>query len=258
MLTAVTVAENDAVEAPDATVTADGTVTALLLLARLTLTPPDGAGAVRDTVHEVVPAPVNELELQDSVLMPEVAVAGAGAISEIEADNAVLPCVAVIFAVWLVLTAAAFAANIALVAPAATVTDDGTVSAEVLLERFTARPPVGAKMLDITVHVSVPDPEICALAQLNPLSAAVWPDFDPLPWSLTVRDGVEELLVMTLKEAVESTASVGLKCTLRFRLLPPARFTGRVPWPSTVKDVSDVASCVIATDADPAFVIARL
>ena len=45
--------------APDATKTLAGTFTALLLLVRATLTPPDGAVELKDTVHDVDPAPVN-------------------------------------------------------------------------------------------------------------------------------------------------------------------------------------------------------
>lgn len=46
-----------AVVAPSATVTEAGTVTAGLLLARLTTTPPLGAADVRDTVHGSIPGP---------------------------------------------------------------------------------------------------------------------------------------------------------------------------------------------------------
>ena len=46
-------------DAPAGTETLAGTVTAVLLLARATLIPPEGAAALRDTVHEVLPVPVN-------------------------------------------------------------------------------------------------------------------------------------------------------------------------------------------------------
>ena len=49
----------EADDAPAGTETLAGTVTAVLLLARATLMPPEGAAALRDTVHEVLPVPVN-------------------------------------------------------------------------------------------------------------------------------------------------------------------------------------------------------
>ncbi len=47
-----------------------GTVTELLLLAKLALNPPDGAAEVNDSVQVVVAAPVKELPAHDSPLKP--------------------------------------------------------------------------------------------------------------------------------------------------------------------------------------------
>ena len=58
--------------APDATKTLAGTLTALLLLVRATLIPPDGAVEVKDTVHDVDPAPVNVPVLHESALIVDV------------------------------------------------------------------------------------------------------------------------------------------------------------------------------------------
>ena len=55
-----TVAVNPTLVAPAGTVTEAGTTTAVLLLLTATVNPPDGAAAVRDTVHRSVPAPVIE------------------------------------------------------------------------------------------------------------------------------------------------------------------------------------------------------
>ena len=52
-----------------------------------------------------------------------------------------------------VIEAAAVALNVALVAPAATVTDAGTVSRALLLANVTLDPPAGAAWLSVTVHV---------------------------------------------------------------------------------------------------------
>jgi len=77
----------------------------------------------------------------------------------------VLPVAAVIVAVCAVLTADTVAENAALVAAAATVTDVGTTTALLLLERPTLKPPVGADPVSVTVHASVPAPVIDELLQ---------------------------------------------------------------------------------------------
>src|SRR5690348_4571153 len=48
----------------------------------------------------------------------------------------------------------AFAVNVALVAPAGTLTDAGTVSSALLLVSVITPPPVGAALLRVTVHVA--------------------------------------------------------------------------------------------------------
>ena len=53
----------------------------------------------------------------------------------------------------LVIEAAAVVLNVAVVAPAATVTDAGTVSRALLLASVTLDPPVGAAPVSVTVHV---------------------------------------------------------------------------------------------------------
>jgi hypothetical protein len=68
VLTEETVAVKVAVVEPAATVTVAGTVTALLLLARLTLKPPLGAAAFNFTAQLSVPAPVIDPLVQLSPL----------------------------------------------------------------------------------------------------------------------------------------------------------------------------------------------
>ena len=66
--------------------------------------------------------------------------------------------VAVMVGVWSAVTAAAAAVNVAVVAAAATVTDAGTVNAEVaLLESVTMEPPAGAAFESTTLQVVVAD-----------------------------------------------------------------------------------------------------
>ncbi len=70
-----------------------------------------------------------------------------------------LPSVAVTVALWLfAMVAAAVALNVAVVAPAATVTEVGTVSKVLLLPSVTATPPVGAAWLIVTVQVDLAPP----------------------------------------------------------------------------------------------------
>jgi hypothetical protein len=63
--------------------------------------------------------------------------------------------------------------NVALVAPFAIVTDDGTVTFAVLLASNTARPPVGAASVNVTVQLSVSAPVTDPLAHVSPASAVL-------------------------------------------------------------------------------------
>jgi hypothetical protein len=69
-----------------------------------------------------------------------------------------------------VLTEDTVAVKLAVVAPAATVTLAGTTTAELLLARLTANPPLGAAAFSVTVQLSVPAPVIDPLAQVSALN----------------------------------------------------------------------------------------
>jgi hypothetical protein len=168
LLTAETVAEKLAVVAPAATVTATGTVTAELLLARLTLKPPLGATALSATVQLSVPDPeIDPLAQLNEDRFVVGTGAGAAAPSCRSKVSATLPALAVKVTVCAGLTAETVAEKLAVVAPAATMAVAGTVTAELLLARLTVKPPLGAAALSATVQVSIPDPVIDPLAQLN-------------------------------------------------------------------------------------------
>jgi hypothetical protein len=79
VLTADAVAVNVALVAPAATVTDAGTVTSALLLASVTVSPPDGAPAVSVTAQPAVPAPVIDPLVQVSELSVPAALDGAAA-----------------------------------------------------------------------------------------------------------------------------------------------------------------------------------
>jgi hypothetical protein len=66
---------------------------------------------------------------------------------------------AVTTAVWVLVTAPALAVKLAMMVPAATLTDPGTVNAASLLDSVTVKPPEPAGLDSVTVHVEVP-PEL--------------------------------------------------------------------------------------------------
>jgi hypothetical protein len=103
--------------------------------------------------------------------------------------------------------------NPALVAFAGTVTVLGTVTAELLLDRFTVNPSPGAASVSVTLHASVPAPVMVPLLQdsaLNAASASV-----PVPLMLiTGVPEVEELLAIVNCPVAVPTAA-GLNCTLK-------------------------------------------
>ena len=109
-----------------------------------------------------------------------------------ESVTEVLAVAAVSVAVCAVLTEATFAVNAAVVAPAATVTDAGTVTALLLLARLTLVPPVGAAPDRVTVHASDSDPVIDVLLQESVLTVGA--TAAPVPLMLIV--AVDALLVI--------------------------------------------------------------
>jgi hypothetical protein len=102
----------------------------------------------------------------------KVSVAADGVSSRAKALET-LPALAVRVTAWADDTGETVAAKVALVAPAATLTVDGTVTEALLLERLTLSPPVAAAALRVTVQISVPAPVKDELVQVNALNAAV-------------------------------------------------------------------------------------
>jgi len=99
----------------------------------------------------------------------------------------VFAAVAVSVATCALLIHAALAVNVALVAVAGTVIEDGTVTALLLLARLTARPPVGAEPERLTVQTSASDPVIEVL--LHDTALTVGAMLVPVPVRLTVTVG---------------------------------------------------------------------
>ncbi len=71
------------------------------------------------------------------------------AVAELPFSDDVMP------ATWVTITLPAVAVNVAFVAPAATITLEGTANAALLLESATEEPPAGAPAESVTVHVDV-------------------------------------------------------------------------------------------------------
>ena len=165
LVTVPPVAVNVPVVAPAATVTLTGTVRRALLLLSATAAPPVRAGPLSVTVQELVPGPVSAAGLQLKLLTV------TGAFSIIEALALPPLAVAVTVAVALLAIVPAVAEKVALLAPAATATVAGTVSAAELLESATATPPAGAAALTVTVHVLLPPDDNAVGVQLSAVTA---------------------------------------------------------------------------------------
>jgi len=129
---------------PEATVTEDGTVTAEELSVREITLPLEVAGPVNVIVPWVLLPPITDEEFRLTEFR-----AGGDTVS---VEVLLVPLsVAVIVAEAEAETAVVAMANVAVVLPAATVTEPGTVAAALLLDNETAIPPEGAAAARVTV-----------------------------------------------------------------------------------------------------------
>ena len=146
-----------------------------------------------------------------------------------------------------VVTDDAVAVNVALVAPAATVTEAGTVTAELLLDKLTVIPLPPAAVLSATVQESVPEPTMDALTQDNALNAAVAVADVPVPLrAITTVLLVEEVLA-TVICPVAAPVATGLNCTSKSKVPPAGTVMGRAAWPLRAKPCPLTLSWVIWT-----------
>jgi hypothetical protein len=155
------------------------------------------------------------------------------------------PALAVNVADSFEVTGEAFAMKFALLAPAATITEPGTLTNELLLARVTANPPLRAAAFNVTVQLSASEPVIVELAQVMPLSTGT-----PVPLSpTTVELPLEELLARESCPAAAPEA-VGSNCTLTTSVWPGARVTGRLA-PEIEKPVPDSDAALTVTGMVP-------
>jgi len=132
------VAVKVAVVAPGVTVTDAGTLKAALLLATATTLPPAGAAWLNVIVQVVEELAFTLAGLQDR----PVTTMGA---TKVKLAVCVVPFkLALTVALCVVIGVPPAARKVAVIPPAGTVTDTGTVNHELLLARATALPPVGA------------------------------------------------------------------------------------------------------------------
>jgi hypothetical protein len=122
-----------------------------------------------------------------------------------------LPALAVSVTAWAVVTEATVDVNPALVAPAATVTVAGRVTAALLLARLTLRPPVGAAPVKVTVQTSLPDPVNEAFVQETVLKVAA---ATPVPLRLIAAVPLVEEVLVTVNLPVAAPAVVGSNLTV--------------------------------------------
>ncbi len=146
------------------------------------------------------------------------------------------PALAVKVMVCVLDTEETVAENVAVVAPAATVTEAGTVTAELLLARFTVNPPVAAAAFSVTVQLSVPDPVMDELVQESPVSTGT-----PVPLRAMVVEAPAEELLVRVNWPVAAPAAVGSNCTVSIVELPELRVTGKLA-PGIVKPAPDMVA----------------
>ena len=140
----------------------DGTVTFALLLAKETEAPPLGAAAVRVIVQVELPAPLSEAGLQDS---PPNSADAAVRLKPVVVEEPF--AVAVIVTGVVAETLPAVAVNVAVLLPAATVTEAGTVSAVLVSEMETDKPPAGAALFNPRVQMVEAPEDTVAGEQLS-------------------------------------------------------------------------------------------
>jgi hypothetical protein len=149
--TGLVVILNDALLCPAPTITVAGTWAARPVLPRFTTSPPTRAADVSVTVpSRELPPTIDPTERTSDPTQG----AGTAAGLTVSVADALLDADAVIVAVVEAETVDVETGNNAELCPAATVMEDGTPAAELLLDRLTCIPPAGAGAAIVTVPVA--------------------------------------------------------------------------------------------------------
>ena len=133
------------------------------------------------------------------------------------------------------------AVKLAVVAPAATGTVAGTVTAVLLLPRKTLVPPVAAETLTITVQTSVVEPMTEALAQVIAVTSGT-----PVPVRLIAVLVPAELLSLLgmVNAPVTAPATAGSNVRVKTVVCPGFRVTGKVV-PVNAKPAPDIVGALM-------------
>jgi hypothetical protein len=121
-------------------------------------------------------------------------------------------------------TAETVAVKPALVSPASTVTEAGTLTAESLLVRLIVAPPLAAAAFSETVHESLPAPVIDELVHDNALGVGI-----PVPVRLTVAFTAEAAPVAIVSVPAAAPAAVGSNFTCSVAVWLGFSVVGGVP-----------------------------
>jgi hypothetical protein len=144
-----------------------------------------------------------------------------------------------------VLTDETVAEKVAVVAPVATVTETGTITAELLLARLTRTPPLTAAAFSVTVQLSVPTPVMDPLLQLSALNTGT-----PMPVRLIRFEVPLVELLVKVNEPVSEPAAVGSNCTVSVAVEFGLMVSGKVA-PETVKPAPATVAALTVTAEDP-------
>jgi hypothetical protein len=101
------------------------------------------------------------------------------------------------------------AVKLALVAPAVTVTEAGTVTELLLLATLTVKPPLPAAALSETEQASVPAPVMDEFVQVRPVSTGT-----PVPLRLMGAEPLVDELLTMVSVPLAAPATVGSNCTV--------------------------------------------
>jgi hypothetical protein len=158
------------------------------------------------------------------------------------------PALAVSVADCNVVTGATLAVKSALLAPAATITVAGTVTALFALDRFTLMPPLAAAAFIVTVQASVAAPVIDPLTQLSLVSIGT-----PVPLRATdAEDPLDALLAIDSWPVVDPDAE-GANWRVSVTLAFAPTVSGRLLAPLIENECPVRFNSEISTAADPWF-----
>lgn len=165
------------------------------------------------------------------------------------------PEVAVKVAVWAELTVATVAVNPMLDESASTVTTAGTVTAALLLERFTLTPSLATFEVSDTVQASVPAPVIDPLLQESAFSVGV-PCATPVPLRPISAVALTDESLTIINWPATAPVLAGSNCTFRTTVAPGFIKIGR-PAPGIENPEPDSAASPNVTGAVPVEVRVR-